>query len=74
MLPLQRCGGWIVDVCPDRTVPDMLNGLVDHAQRDEKPFAWHNEIPEPVLDLDNEASRLKDAVNEVFELCPVDVV
>jgi hypothetical protein len=64
---------WVVDIFGNRAIFYPLNGLVDDEQWDKEPLARDHRISKTVLDLDIKPRRIEDAVDEVFELRPVDI-
>ena len=42
--PRERSGFWIVDIAGDRSIPDLLYGLVNHKDGREEPFAWNDRL------------------------------
>src|SRR5258708_21924222 len=51
-----------------------FNGFIDGEKRHKKPFSRNDRLPEPVFDFDVQASRAKDAMDQVFKPGAVDVV
>ena len=58
----------IVDVAIYDAFPDLFDGFIVDEKRTEKSLARHNRISEAILDFDIQTSRVKDAVDLVFQL------
>src|SRR5262249_13868643 len=65
---------WLVNIPGDRSVSNAPHRLVNHKEGNQEPFARHDWLAKPVLDLDIEPRRAEDAVDEVFKFRAIDVV
>jgi hypothetical protein len=63
----------VVGILSDRAVPDPLDGLIDHEQRNEEPLVRNDTLSEAILDLDVEARQAEDPVDQILKRA-VDVV
>src|SRR3954471_6015723 len=61
-------------VLRDGTRLDARDGFIDDKKRDQEPFARTDEVAEPVRHFDVELRAIKDAMDHVFKLDPIDVV
>jgi hypothetical protein len=69
----QTSAARVIDIPSDCAVLDLLHGVGDREQRYEEPFARDHGIAKPILDLDFESGRVKNAVDQVFQLGAADV-